>query len=200
MIDVTRTTTVLLEGLHDAGNESVWQEFDTRYRPIVEAFARRLGLRDADAADVAQETMVQFLGEYQDGKYDRERGRLRSWLMGIARFKIAGVYRKRASKREARGDSAMMNLEDDARLTLIWDDERRAVVLRAAMEELRTTTKASDRTVRAFEMLIMHQVPVATVAEEMNMSAQEVYLAKSRMAKRLREIVERLEQAFDGDA
>ena len=49
----TTTTTVLLEGLLDSGNEAVWREFDARYRPIIVGFARTLGLDPDDAADVA---------------------------------------------------------------------------------------------------------------------------------------------------
>ena len=35
MIDLTRTTTALLDGLHDPGDDAVWSEFDRRYRPIL---------------------------------------------------------------------------------------------------------------------------------------------------------------------
>ena len=62
------------------------------------------------------------------------------------------------------------------------------------------TTKSHDRTIKAFEMVAMNQVPVATVAEELEMSDQEVYLAKSRTAKRLRTIIERLDKVYDEEA
>jgi len=200
MAEIERTTTALLEGLFDRENEAAWSQFDARYRPIVVAFARKLGLGESDAADVAQETIFQFLQEYRDGKYDRERGRLRSWLVGIARFRVAGIYRKKGVKREYRGESAMVSLPNDDECSTLWDNERRTVILQLAMEELRATTKSHDRTIKAFEMVALNQVPVATVAEELEMSDQEVYLAKSRTAKRLRTIIERLEQTYDEDA
>lgn len=200
MAEIERTTTALLEGLFDRENEAAWSQFDARYRPIVVAFARKLGLGESDAADVAQETIFQFLQEYRDGKYDRERGRLRSWLVGIARFRVAGIYRKKGVKREYRGESAMVSLPNDDECSTLWENERRTVILQLAMEELRATTKSHDRTIKAFEMVALNQVPVATVAEELEMSDQEVYLAKSRTAKRLRTIIERLEQTYDEDA
>ena len=70
-MDIDRTTTALLEGLFDSDNELAWSHFDARYRPIVIAFARKLGLSESDAGDVAQETILQFLKEYKEGKYDR---------------------------------------------------------------------------------------------------------------------------------
>lgn len=196
-MDPTRTTTVLLEGLHDAGNEAAWLEFDARYRPVVEGFARKLGLSDADASDVAQETMVRFLEEYRQGRYDRSRARLGAWLVAIARTKVAMVYRKRSRKREARGESAMIDLDNDAQLSVIWEDQRRAAILQQALDTLRSSTKLADRTIRAFELLVVRQMPVAAVAEEMEMSAQDVYLAKSRIAGKLRDIVTQLEEAYD---
>ena len=200
MVDIERTTTALLEGLFDHKNEAAWSQFDARYRPIVIAFARKLGLSESDANDVAQETIFQFLKEYREGKYDRERGRLRSWLVGIARFRIAGIYRKKGVKREYRGESAMVTLPDEMECSTLWDTERRTVILQLALTELRATTKSHDRTIRAFEMVALNQVPVATVASELEMTDQEVYLAKSRTAKRLREIIERLDQTYDEDA
>ena len=200
-MDIDRTTTALLEGLFDSDNELAWSHFDARYRPIVIAFARKLGLSESDAGDVAQETILQFLKEYKEGKYDRERGRLRSWLIGIARFRIAGVYRKKASKREYRGESAMVTLpENEADLDQVWDTERRTVILQAAFKELQNTTKTDDRNMRAFEMLVFNQIPVTAVCDELGMTAQQAYMAKSRTAKRLKDIIDRIEELYDEDA
>jgi len=199
--EASRTTTALLNSLHDGDNEAAWRQFDDRYRPILIGFARRLGLPEADAVDVAQETTVQFIKEYREGKYDRERGRLRSWLIGIARFRVAGVYRKKASKREYRGESAMITLpEHESELEQVWDTERRTIILQAAFKELQNTTKTDDRNMRAFEMLVFNQIPVTAVCDELDMTAQQAYMAKSRTAKRLKDIIDRIEQLYDEDA
>lgn len=199
MIDATRTTTILLQGLHDPTDEAAWEEFDARYRPVLHGFARRVGLTDVDAADVAQETLLRFVREYRAGRYDRTRGRLRSWLLGIARTRIAQVGRDRARQRVVRGESAIDGMPDDEGLAELWEAERRRVVLRAALEEMRRTSRANDRTIAAFEMLTLRQMPVAAVADELGVSAHDVYLAKSRMAGKLREIVDRLDRAFEGE-
>lgn len=200
MADASRTTTALLNNLHEADNEAAWREFDERYRPILIGFSRRLGLPDADAVDVAQETMVQFIKEYREGKYDRERGRLRSWLLGIARFRVAGIYRKRATSRVSRGESAIVDMPREDEIEEAWDTERRMTILRAALEQLKNTTKIADKTVRAFEMVALQQQPVAQVAVELEISENDVYLAKSRVAAKLREIVAALESLYDEDA
>lgn len=199
MLDVTHTTTALLQGLHDDEGNAAWEVLDRRYRPIVIGLARRLGLNDQDALDVAQDTMIRVLDEYRDGRYDRERGRMRSWLLSIARTKIADVYRKRAVRREARGESAMVTIPKDQELEDIWATERRFVVLREALADLQANSKTSDRSIQAFEMLVFHRRAVSDVAKELDMSENDVYLAKSRVAKKLKETVQQLESLYAED-
>lgn len=197
MHDATRTTTVLLDGLRDPANSAAWEEFDRRYRPIVLGLARRLGLDDADAADVAQETMARFLSEYQAGRYDRARGRLRSWMAALARTRVADLRRKRASRREDGGESAVASLPDEAALSALWEAERRSAMLREALERLRHGTRTSDRTIEVFELLTVSDMPAAAVAQRLSMEVQEVYVAKSRVAQRLRSILGELEAAYE---
>ena len=198
MYDATRTTTELLNGLHESDNERAWQRFDERYRPLVIAFSRKLGLSEPDANDVAQETMIRFLSEYRAGKYQRGQGRLRSWLIGIAKYRIADIRSKGAvDRRVARGDSAFIDLSNDQTLTGVWEEQRQSLVLEEAVARLRTGTRASAKTVEAFELLVVRGLPPAAVAEKLDMQVQDVYVAKSRCARKLREIVEEIEQAYD---
>jgi RNA polymerase sigma factor (sigma-70 family) len=195
----TRTTTRLLEGLFDPAADAVWEEFDRRYRPIIVGLARRLGLPDQDAADVAQETLARFVKAYRAGEYDRQRGRLRSWIIGIARYRITDALRARGEQRGWRGDSIIGSVPEQHEMDRIWDVERRQAILRQAVDELRADSKMSDKTIRAFEMLTFHRRSAAAVAEELGMTLNDVYQAKNRVAGRLRESVARLEALYDED-
>ena len=73
-------------------------------------------------------------------------------------------------------------------------------ILQAAFKELQNTTKTDDRNMRAFEMLVFNQIPVTTVCDELEMTAQQAYMAKSRTAKRLKDIIDRIEVLYDEDA
>src|SRR5688572_3975054 len=120
MSALTHTKTMLLEGLLDPANHDVWTEFDTRYRPVITGFSRRLGLPPADAEDVAQETLARFVKYYRQGKYDRTRGRLSSWIIGIAQHCAADLQQARTKRREFRGESALLSLPDDDGLEAVW--------------------------------------------------------------------------------
>ena len=193
------TTTALLQGLHEAGNEAVWEEFHARYRPIILAVARRLGLSDDDAADVAQETLIRFVQEYRRGRYDRARGRLRAWIIGIARLRVADVYRAKARRRQYRGNSAIEGLPDDHAMSHIWEEECRSEILRQALMELREVTQLDERTIDAFEALVLREDAPAVVAEQQGMAIASVYKAKQRCLRQLREILVRLNRAYEVD-
>jgi RNA polymerase sigma factor (sigma-70 family) len=193
----TSTTSALLEGLFHADDYAVWQEFDKRYRPIVFGFARRLGLDEIDAADVAQDTLIRFVEAYRAGQYDRGRGRLRSWLIGIARYRIADVQRAQAKRREWRGESALANVPGDAEMTRIWDIEHNSHILSQALAELRTSTRTSARTLEAFQRVVLKEEPVRAVAADLGLKPQDIYVAKNRVAERLRHILAKYEGLFD---
>lgn len=190
------TTTLLLEGLHDPGNQRAWQEFQERYVPIMLAFARRLGLSESDAADVTQDGLVRFLQEYRAGQYDRQRGRLRSWLISIVRFRVADRWRLAAKDRIVAGDTAIGQLPVDSELEALWDAEQRREILRRAFQSLRSESRLAEKTILAFERLVIDERPVADVAAELQMTANDVYVAKSRVYERLSAVVLELEAIY----
>jgi RNA polymerase sigma factor (sigma-70 family) len=195
----TATTTALLDGLSDPGNQEVWLEFDARYRPMIHSFATRLGLSDADASDVAQETLVRFIREYRAGRYDRTRGRLRSWIIAIVRYRIADLRREQAARREHRGESALIDLPADNHLEELWSAERSRVLMSQALSELRSQTRLSEKTMLAFEQYVLRNRPVREVADELGLSRQDIYMAKNRVAEKLRETMQRLRDVFDDE-
>lgn len=193
---ITTTNTVLLNGLLDPANQSVWREFDERYRPVIEGFARKLGLSADDAADAAQETLAEFVRDYRAGKFDRSRGRLRSWIFGIARHRVLDQQRARARRREWRGESAIADVPGEDDLAETWEAEARTAMLRQAMRELYANPKLDPRTVRAFERVAFDQKTAAEVAGEVGMSVEEVYVAKSRVLQRLQDIMAELDDIW----
>lgn len=194
----TRTTTHILDSLRDPANADMWKLFDDRYRPVLIAFAKRQGLGPEDAADAAQATLAQFAADYGAGRYERTRGRLSSWIIGIAQHRIVdlqrGIQRRAASSLQT-SDEAERESTDDPQA--IWDDSVRRVILDGAMQRLRTETKLDARTIQAFEMCAMRSVPAEVAAQECGMSVDEVYVAKNRAIKKLRELVDEMTQEFD---
>lgn len=197
MIVVTRTTTQLLEGLRHPENDACWREFDARYRPILINLAMRQGVREADAPDVAQDVLLGFMKAYGAGKYDREKGRLRMWLMGMARRSVADWKRNAVSRGVTLDVSALEEPADDV-LEAMWDAEQRQEVLREGFERLKAESRFSAETMRVFQAHVIEGRSVEQVVADLGVTSHDVYQAKSRCLSKLREICEEIERGFEG--
>ena len=194
------TTTMLLDGLLDPSQQSIWREFDDRYRPIILGVAVRAGLSEQDADDIAQQTLSEFSRDFRAGKYDRTRGRLRSWILAIARHRIVDLQRELQRRRERRGESALLNLANPDELESYWQLEHDKRLAEMAWSELRDSTKTSSSTLKVFSLFAVQQVPVEEVAQQCGVEVAEVYRIKHRLTRRLQEIVSRLKTAFEDEA
>lgn len=203
----SRTTTQLLDDLRDRSNAPAWEAFDARYRPILTAFAHRLGLTVDDAAELAQQTLAEFSRAYAQGRYQRGQGRLSSWLIGIASNVGSQLRRKSARYGGAAEFDSQIDGEpggqfggacdDERELQAAWDRERDRAAVAEALRILRETSRAKPETMRAFELFAIRGVPAEEVAAQCGMSVDAVYVIKNRLTGKLREIVAELTIAYD---
>ncbi len=204
------TTSMLLQSLLDGrgveGDET-WTEFDARYRPVLFSFARRLGLSEDDAGEVAQDALVAFVEEFRAGRFDRERGRLRSWLFAIARTRVerrrrilmrqeGGRHGGFAAQSAAGGDSLLAELPGEDELSALWEAEWREALLRKGIARLRAT-QMSATTLRIFELLCLEGRSPSEVARQFDTTLNAVYLAKFRALERLREVLVEIEEEWE---
>lgn len=195
---LTRTTTKLIEDLRNPENAEAWTGFDARYRPILFGFARRLGFSADDAAEIAQQTLVEFVRSHREGRYQRGQGRLSAWLIGIAR-NIASNARRRQGVQRVDGAASIEAIADDETLTRAWNEERERSIFDEAISILRSTSRADPHTLHAFELFALRAVPATEVAAQTGLSVEAVYVAKNRMTRRLRDIVTELSAAYGED-
>lgn len=191
------TTTLLLEQLRDESNQTAWRSFDERFREVLFGAARSMGLGEADAADVAQETLFQSVRDYRAGKYDRSRGRLSSWIISIAHHRIADLLRRLGRDKCTAGDTTMRELPAVETVASAWEAALRDSLFRRAWDMLLAEQRFSAGNTRAFELVVIRGVPPETAAEECGISVDQVYVARSRVSSRLREIVSALSAAYE---
>jgi RNA polymerase sigma factor (sigma-70 family) len=196
-ISTTRTTTQLLDALREPTNEPAWKQIDARYRPVIAGLARRLGLHADAAEEAAQHTLTEFVKAYREGRYDRTKGRLSSWILGIAHHSALKVMRD--GKREGSKGGSLSHVADEPSLRSIWDQERDRSIVARALAILRDESGVDDRTLEAFELVALRGVPAQEAASQCSMSVEQVYVCKTRVTKRLRGVVEHLTRAFEED-
>lgn len=190
------TTTLLLERLKDPADHAIWQAFTERYRPMIVRTARRLGLNKEDAQDAAQMALMAFFSAYREGKYDREKGRLRHWLFGIARHWILNTFDKRQKRQVDVGNPAdqtdfFARIPADDQMEQIWEQEWRESTLRTCMLQVRR--EFDPKTLRAFELFAQEGLPAQQVADQLGMTSNAVFIAKHRVLKRIRELLPQME-------
>jgi RNA polymerase sigma factor (sigma-70 family) len=192
---LTRTSTILLEGLKDPTNSAAWQEFDARYRPLLISVGRRLGLSAVDAEDAAQDAVAAFLRDYQQGTYQRARGRLRDWLAGIMSHKVRDLQR-----RQMRADKTLRQTPpppptgEDNRINAIIDDEWGKAALRRCLEEARK--QVSPAMYESFELSALQLWPAGLVAKRLGLSVDAVYQNKRRVLQAIRELLPTMEDTW----
>lgn len=190
-------------GAARADQHSAWNEVDARYRPVLIGFTRSLGLSEADAEDAAQWTLAELSRGLRAGHYERGKGRLRSWVMGIARNRVLMIQR---SKRQGPtgplpNDQAAgvwpPTPPDEATMSVVWERELERTVFTRAWGIVRD--RFDDATLRMFELVSMRGVPPAAAAAECAVPVDRVYVAKSRVTKALREISAELMSRYGAD-
>lgn len=192
----TLTTTIMLQRLHDKSDNAIWDEFDARYRPILTGIGIRLGLNPDDAGEAAQETLMQFMSDYRDNKYNPENGRLRAWLIGICRHRIMDAHRSHKKHHADHGNSIISILPSEEKMCMTWDVEQQRVIYQRAMQQLIEGGRINSRTIEVFELVALNNVPAQTIAQRFEIEVSEIYRIKNRVTKRLRDIVDELTQAY----
>ncbi len=196
----TVTSTHLLDGLKDSGNRTVWRHYVDRYRPLVVAYACRVGMDRADAEDIAQQSLVAFATAYQDGKYDRDRGRLRHWLFGIVRKQLLNRHRKRR-RREVQVAGSGSDETDffqaiggANQLEEVWEQQWREAVIHQVLQEIRH--EVEPKTIQAFELFAFKEWSAQQVAKHLDITPNAVFGAKRRVLHRIREVFAQVEEIW----
>lgn len=194
MIGQTTTHTTLLARLSAGVDPSAWNDFHDRYAGLIRGFALRQGLQSADCDDIVQDTLMALSQAMPRFRYEPGRGTFRSYLKTVV---LHAIFRRSRQKRGERlleeVEAVSPEGEGDSEADVHWESEWRQYHLRLAMRRIEAEFNAKDRA--AFEAYAVAGRPVRETAAELGLSPDQVYQAKSRILKRLCELVE--EQVAD---
>ena len=187
----------LLSRLRGHGDERCWREFFERYWRLIYGFARRAGLNDADAQDIVQEVMVGLpkgLAEYR-----RQPGAsFKGWLLTIVRRRLADHWRRRLPREQRtvplpETDDGGPGREDAA-LERLWQEEWEGRLFEAAAQ--RVQQRVGARNYLIFDMLVRQGTALREVCRCLGVSAAQVYLAKHRVGRLMKQEAQRLREGI----
>src|SRR5262245_24749444 len=164
-----------------------WQRLVDLYGPLVFAWARRSGLNETDAADLAQEVWQAVAAALARFQRDEHSGTFRGWLWTIARNKVHDLFRARCTQPQAPGGT------DARRVLEAFPDQepedptgvQENQLLHRALEMIRL--EFEERTWKAFWRMAVDDQAAADVGHELGMAANAVHQAKFRVLRRLRQ-------------
>jgi RNA polymerase sigma-70 factor (ECF subfamily) len=176
------TSVSLLERLRQPAAEADWVRFVNLYTPLCLCWARRLGLADADAADLVQDVFTVLVRKLPEFTYDRGRS-FRGWLKTVLLNKWREGCRGRPAGHPGAGDPAAWPGPDPAAEAEEAEFQRHLAVraLQLMQAEFQPSTWKA-----CWEHVVCGR-PAADVARELNLSVNAVYLATSRVLRRLRQ-------------
>lgn len=194
---LTQTSTTLLNSLVEApANQAAWRTFCERYGPAVFRFARRRGLSESDADEVLSETLTAAFEAHRQKRYDRSRGRFRTWLFGIAMNKVRETRRRYGVHRQgieglakSHGDEAIEPRSDEEVDTQFGVDVERTLAWQC-LDAVRS--RVAPLTYQAFDLYVLKERPAAAVARMLGIGVSAVYVAKSRVLAGARREFEKL--------
>ena len=198
------TRATLIERLKDWQDHSSWQVFFDTYANLIYGVAIRRGLTRLEAQNVVQETMLAVARNMPAFKYDPALGSFKSWLLNMTRWRIRDQFRKRMpleeDRKPATSQTATGDKDDEAEgeaaiptssdLDKIWDAEWENNLLEAAIAKAKR--HLDPQQYQIFDFCVNKEWPPEKVAMTFSIPVGQVYMAKHRVAEKIKLEVERL--------
>jgi RNA polymerase sigma-70 factor (ECF subfamily) len=170
---------------------AAWQRLVHLFSPLVYRWCRQAGLQEADAADVGQEVFKAVFGGIGSFRHDRDGDTLGGWLRTITANKVRDFQRKLAKRdRGVGGSDAQRQLREITEDKLPGSDEDslredNLLLYRRAVEMI--LAGCEEQTRQVFLRVVIERQAASAVAREMGITVNAVYLAKSRVLRRIRQ-------------
>lgn len=192
-MEATRLT--LLSRLRDPRG-TAWEDFYVTYGPVMQRYAARLGLDQAAAQDVVQESVLALLRILPTFRYDPDRGLFRNFVLTVVHRKVQAALRRRTRLAETSADAqpgeAHLSLLDrlpastplpQEQMHLAWQQS----LWEEALARVRRDPTIQPHTWDVFHAYVLEDRAAAEVAASFSLKPNAVYQIRNRMLARIRE-------------
>jgi RNA polymerase sigma factor (sigma-70 family) len=183
---------------HDPTDARAWGEFVDHYGVKIYGWCRKWRLQEADAQDVTQAVLLKLACKMRDFRYDPSRS-FRSWLRTLTHHAWSDFLQMRSRAGLGSGDSNVADMlhSVEARDDLIRDLEGQFdhELLEEAMARVRL--RVAPQTWEAFRLTAVEGLAGAEAAQQIPMQVAQVFVAKRRVQKMLREEIAKLDRSTE---
>ena len=200
-----KTRKSLIARLDNWEDQKTWDEFYQTYWRLIYSVAVKAGVRQDEAFDCVQETILSIAKQSKKKLYDPAQGSFKTWLMNMTRWRINDQFRKRKKDTSMiigdwendRKTAVIDRVEDPAGdvLSRLWNIEWKKNVADAALA--RVKAQVSPKQYQIFDCYVIKQWDARKVQEQLNVSMAQVYLAKHRVGSVLKRELAKLDDEDD---
>ena len=182
-------SSTLLTGARSA-NPNAWVMIVTRYSPKIMTWMLLAGVDSCDAPDLLQDVWRSVLMSLKNFRREKPDDTFRGWLRTIAQRRIADYFE---SKSQQPRNLPLAQLESLQSQNLLTDEiaanvSERVTLLQKYMQQVESEVKPNTWLV--FQMHVIEERSVEEVAAILKIPTYSVYTSKSRVIKRLRELLQ----------
>lgn len=195
--DPTTRVSLILR-LNNRQDAEAWEEFVAIYHPMIWRIAKRLGMSDVDASDACQNTMFRLTQVVHKWSPSENNATFRGWLYRVARNCMLRQFEKNIKQAQTISDDESQNYfeqmaaEPDNSDSAYQLEFQRQVFANAA-EKVRPTF--NNVYWQSFWLTYVKNNDIKDVAKILDTTVSTVYVARSRVLKRIRDEVVRVSQS-----
>jgi RNA polymerase sigma factor (sigma-70 family) len=173
-------------------DQEAWAAFVHRYAPRIVRWCRHWGLQDADVNNVTQNVLTRLVVRMRGFVYDPSM-RFRGFLRKVVADALADELRQRRLNVAGGGalQQALETVEARADLIQRLEEEFDLELFEAASREVRQ--RVDFHTWEAFRLTTDEQLSGAEAAARLGIQVANVYVAKGRVIRMLKEEIQFLE-------
>lgn len=180
---MNRTPASLLERLRQPDPPpETWARLVELFTPLLFHWARQVGMQEADAADLVQDVFALLLEKLPEFNYDPGRS-FHAWLRTVTLNKWRDSMKQR--NRQPAGDAGLLAaVANPNGPEGFWEAEYCHHLVGRALALMKAEFQPT--TWRACWAFVVEGKPASEVAANLGISENAVYVAKSRVLRRLR--------------
>lgn len=178
------TSVSLLQRLRSSDAEQAWERFVGLYTPLMDYWVRKIGVPASDAPDLVQNVFATLVKELPRFQYNRGKS-FRGWLRTVTLNTARDYFRRTAARPEQTSDRLAETVAVAGEVEFLDEAEYRAHLVGCAMKLMQAEFK--DEHWQACWQHVVEGRSAAEVAANLGITTNVVYLATSRIVRRLRE-------------
>jgi RNA polymerase sigma-70 factor (ECF subfamily) len=165
-------------------NPQSWQQFNSLYKPMLSNWLKAYLLQTADVEDLSQEIMVFVAQHIHSFQHNGQIGAFRHWLR-LVTVNITRNYLRKTNRVDNNLTSLLVQLEDPySNLSLQFNLAHDRMLIQVLLNNL--AKHFQDDTINIFTLHVIEGWSVQDTAAKMHVSVAAVYVAKSKILRRLR--------------